>query len=426
MHTKKTSEIALQKFLLSVSSTTIGKAAPSALAIVLLLLAGFSLWVAVATSDASDKVEISTFLSVQYEDAHYTVGAEESLERKYHLEPSPDVRAKHQAAADGLIAALNNVRQQGQPSDLALVEDVLSRHKQYLAATSRMFAAVDAGDTSRANSIDKVEVEPVYVKIEGQVETAAQQHREQALRSVADVDKIQNAVVTATPIVFAVGLCLLAFFWFVLRAYQHRIEEANQREAQVEIEGVKASVEAKEAQLQSIRDSEERLRIMVQNLADVIILVNLDGTIRYSSSAVEDVLGTQIDMTIGKAVTDLFHPDERVGVELFLAEIGKKPGQDITHEFRAQHVEGAKLYLDAIGTDLGNDENTGGILLTCRDITERKALEDQLAYQAYHDPLTGLANRTLFRERVGRAWLVPGDQQSRLQSCSWTWTISNW
>ena len=54
-------------------------------------------------------------------------------------------------------------------------------------------------------------------------------------------------------------------------------------------------------------------------------------------------------------------------------------------------------------TDLSDDESVSGIVLNGRDISERKAFEEQLTHQAFHDPVTGLANRALFVERVRHA-----------------------
>jgi diguanylate cyclase (GGDEF)-like protein len=59
--------------------------------------------------------------------------------------------------------------------------------------------------------------------------------------------------------------------------------------------------------------------------------------------------------------------------------------------------------LEAIGKNLLDDPAVGGIVVNYRDITERKALEEQLAHEALHDPLTGLANRVLFKDRVQHA-----------------------
>ena len=59
--------------------------------------------------------------------------------------------------------------------------------------------------------------------------------------------------------------------------------------------------------------------------------------------------------------------------------------------------------VEAIASNLLADPAVGGIVLNARDVGERKALLDQLAHQAFHDPLTGLANRALFRDRVTHA-----------------------
>jgi diguanylate cyclase (GGDEF)-like protein len=59
--------------------------------------------------------------------------------------------------------------------------------------------------------------------------------------------------------------------------------------------------------------------------------------------------------------------------------------------------------MEALSANLVDEPAVGGIVITARDVTERAALEAQLAHQAFHDPLTGLANRALFRDRVSHA-----------------------
>ncbi len=59
--------------------------------------------------------------------------------------------------------------------------------------------------------------------------------------------------------------------------------------------------------------------------------------------------------------------------------------------------------LEAVGSNLTADPAVQGLALNFRDISERKALEEQLRQQAFHDPLTLLANRTLFKDRVQHA-----------------------
>ena len=68
-----------------------------------------------------------------------------------------------------------------------------------------------------------------------------------------------------------------------------------------------------------------------------------------------------------------------------------------------KHRDGTWIQFEMQHTDLLADEHVRGIVLNSRDVSERKAFEDQLAHQAFHDPVTNLANRPLFSDRVQHA-----------------------
>ena len=121
------------------------------LLVVLVALPGFALWGATITYRTGQEVRRSTKLNDTYEQARYTVGAEESLERKYRLEPGPDVRARHSVAGADLAKALDRAAKMGDEAERQSIRDVLAKHEDYLGAISQMFAAVDAHDTEAAN-----------------------------------------------------------------------------------------------------------------------------------------------------------------------------------------------------------------------------------------------------------------------------------
>jgi diguanylate cyclase len=201
---------------------------------VLVLLTGFALWAAFSTNRAARQADRLSRLSDAYQQARFAVGAEESLERKYRLEPGAEVRAKFNGAAGSLLAALNEVQRRGDVQDQVLVARIESQHARYLDGIQRMFAAVDAGDDKRVLAIDGGDTEPAFAAIEAQVNTAADARHTQALAALRALRSTEAMVLVATPIAFTAGLGLLAVFWVLMVGYQRRTERQaaqNQHQA---------------------------------------------------------------------------------------------------------------------------------------------------------------------------------------------------
>jgi diguanylate cyclase (GGDEF)-like protein/PAS domain S-box-containing protein len=152
-----------------------------------------------------------------------------------------------------------------------------------------------------------------------------------------------------------------------------------------------------------LQRSEERFRSLVRNASDSVVVINEDAVIRFESPAVERILGYKAEDRIGRPVVANVHADDRLRVERRLSEVAARVGSEATVEFRAQHADGSWRILEAIAKNLIDDPAVGGVVVNYRDITERKALEEQLRHQAFHDALTGLANRSLFLDRLSHA-----------------------
>ena len=217
------------------------------LALILILLAICAIWGAVTTRNAAARATQASQISDLYQQARFAVAEEESLERKYRLEPSPEVAARYYAAADALVKALEAA---GPPENLAehaFVVDVLAAHRVYLDATRHMFAEVDAGHADLVIAIDNNEADPAFSVIETQVDQAATTYHEQALQALNDLDQAEALVFSTTPIAFALGLILLTLFWGILHSLNRRLELAGQLETQREIERVKKNAELEAA-----------------------------------------------------------------------------------------------------------------------------------------------------------------------------------
>ncbi|HEV7666189.1 MAG TPA: sensor domain-containing diguanylate cyclase, partial [Chloroflexota bacterium] len=149
--------------------------------------------------------------------------------------------------------------------------------------------------------------------------------------------------------------------------------------------------------------SEERFRSLVQHASDVIAVIDAEGNLKYVSPSCEQVCGHNPDALVGTSLLALLHSDDKRQAMTFLADASARGGSTSPVEWRIRHRDGTWRSIEVLGTNLLNDPNVGGLVLNGRDVTDRRALEAQLAHQAFHDSLTGLANRALFRDRLGHA-----------------------
>ena len=152
-----------------------------------------------------------------------------------------------------------------------------------------------------------------------------------------------------------------------------------------------------------LQRSEERFRSLVRNASDGVVVIGPDGQIKYESPAVERILGRSSDAPAERPAMADIHPDDRASVERRYRDVAAASGSEAGFEFRARHADGSWRLLEAIAKNLLDDPAVGGVVVNFRDITERKGLEEQLRHQAFHDVLTGLANRSLFRDRLAHA-----------------------
>jgi len=152
------------------------------------------------------------------------------------------------------------------------------------------------------------------------------------------------------------------------------------------------------------RRSEARFASLVQHASDLITVVAADGTVTYQSPSIERVLGYRPEEILGRRFDELLPRHERGRVGRILADgAGAAAGEAEALECTLRHSDGSWRQLEVLQTNLLADEAVRGIVLNARDVSERKAFEEQLAHQAFHDPVTGLANRALFVERVRHA-----------------------
>ncbi|MBV8147060.1 MAG: EAL domain-containing protein [Gammaproteobacteria bacterium] len=154
---------------------------------------------------------------------------------------------------------------------------------------------------------------------------------------------------------------------------------------------------------QAVRLVEDRYASLIANATDVIMIVAADGTLRFVSPAAERTLGVKPELVLGRSLAELWAGEDTDKLRMFLAEVAATSSGTVGPvELRLDRGM-RRCVLESVGSNLTADPAVQGLALNFRDISERKALEEQLRQLAFHDPLTLLANRNLFRDRVQHA-----------------------
>jgi PAS domain S-box-containing protein len=170
---------------------------------------------------------------------------------------------------------------------------------------------------------------------------------------------------------------------FVSNSYQengHRIIQCNVRditerkrvEEQLVVQGT-ALAKGEEAR----QRGDQRFRALIEKSLDLISIVDRDGTYRYLNPAHEAVYGFRPDELVGTKAFDRLHPDDAQKLVPTLADAIRTGVKAATVEYRLRHEDGSWRAFEGVALNLLDDPEIAGILITGRDITERKRVEER-------------------------------------------------
>ncbi|HSK24883.1 MAG TPA: diguanylate cyclase [Egicoccus sp.] len=170
---------------------------------------------------------------------------------------------------------------------------------------------------------------------------------------------------------------------------------------------IEAGLAEERATLQSkLAEREARLSSIIEHSSDVIALLDPEGRFTMVNRSAELRFGHRVEDVLGRSVFHLVHPDDRDAVTEAMRGVFEDDA--ITTSERLSGVQIACRMRTASGewrdveSRLTSREGSGYVL-NSRDVTERKALEAEIVHRAFHDPLTDLANRALFFDRLEHA-----------------------
>ena len=154
---------------------------------------------------------------------------------------------------------------------------------------------------------------------------------------------------------------------------------------------------------EALQQSEARYRLIAENMTDLVCIIDLEGYFKYASPSHVTVLGFPSVAYEGKHAGIFMHGDDRKVIRKQLDEmVYAKEGCEL--KFRFKNIRGEWIWLEGKASPIFNENGLfEHFLIVSRDITERLAYEEKLTYMAYHDTLTGLPNRRLFKEKLEQA-----------------------
>jgi PAS domain S-box-containing protein len=127
-----------------------------------------------------------------------------------------------------------------------------------------------------------------------------------------------------------------------------------------------------------LRWSEERFRALVENSSDIIVVVQLDGTISYRAPSSVEGLGYSAHDIIGRQMLELVHPDDAAAVAKTFRAIGATPGSYATGRSRLRRHDGAWRHIAWSARNATHIPGVEGIVINCHDVTAGQLLEEQL------------------------------------------------
>jgi diguanylate cyclase (GGDEF)-like protein/PAS domain S-box-containing protein len=148
---------------------------------------------------------------------------------------------------------------------------------------------------------------------------------------------------------------------------------------------------------------EARFSALVENSSDLVTIVDRGGTILFESPSVARVLGWDANRSNGTNFVGALHDSDQPRWRTIVDFLVEDSHGEMVAEWRVRHADGSWRFLQSVVTNLIHEPSVGGLVLNSRDVTDQKTLEDQLRHQAFHDELTGLANRALFLEQLDQA-----------------------
>ncbi|WAH36566.1 sensor domain-containing protein [Alicyclobacillus dauci] len=155
-----------------------------------------------------------------------------------------------------------------------------------------------------------------------------------------------------------------------------------------------------------LQDSEEKFRLITENMTDLVAVLDKDGIVKYASPSYERVLGVSPDWYTGQLGTVVVHEQDRKRVAEAFTRATKSQKTERVEYLKHNISRDDYIYVESLFvpvSDMNGDVQK--MISVSRDVTERQVAKRRMEYLAYHDSLTDLPNRRMFRQQLQQAVL---------------------
>ncbi len=152
----------------------------------------------------------------------------------------------------------------------------------------------------------------------------------------------------------------------------------NEKNEVIEIIGIGRDITYQKDVEEALRLSEARFRSIVQQLSDIVFILDGDFQIVYDTPSIKGILGYNEGSLVGKSIFDILLPDDKKSILIKINQIKKKKDSTITIEARVQKSNGEYIPSELVFINLLHLTAINGIVLTLRDISERKLLDKKV------------------------------------------------
>jgi diguanylate cyclase (GGDEF)-like protein/putative nucleotidyltransferase with HDIG domain len=276
-------------------------------------LGAFALLTQRSVVDEARKADATNRIATVYQDARFWVGQDESLERKYRVEPSRQTLNLHEQSGENLIADLRRVAAlEKTPAVRRWVAQLLVRHLQYEDATERMFVATRAGNKRLVEHLDHTVTDPIFTAIEAQVFGAASKASRKALAQNAALRRDESSAFSAELIAILLAIALAVAMRVVVR--RHSRAESSMRAAELQRLSVMTITDSLTS-LGNHRGFYGDLERELARIADTgaplaLVLLDVDG-LREVNNAYGHQAGDDQLRALGRAISSMLGARDR-------------------------------------------------------------------------------------------------------------------